>query len=180
MSDRPSSYHYLSVDVVAPSLALRLGGAHRLSLIHIEPRDLSRLPGGDLIIDADSIEVSLTERLLTDPKWFVRALHGYNVPDRLAGFLPGRGVFVSRRLDERLFRALVGPTDPGAPAARPVLVVGGAGLYRTVAVGRIVLDAKNRPTSVLTGAGGGGANISVATRHLDPAIPVVLFAQLGD
>jgi sugar/nucleoside kinase (ribokinase family) len=193
---------YLSIDEVNIALARQLAGACGIDIEPIEPRDLPALDGARVILDWDSIPAEDRDRALQ--RCNVRAIHGYSLDDARAGFLPERGILISRRLDRKLFEALIRPMSPPStsPAALvpkrhltstaphgnahgngPALarvVVGGVCVDRFATGEEIVLDAKNPVRSGLTALGGRAANIALASKRLAPESPVLVLAHRGD
>jgi hypothetical protein len=79
-----------------------------LELEVAEPRDLTRLEReqASVIIDSDSLPADLQSYLSNGTAVRVVAIHGYNLSDSVASFLPRRGIDYGRRLDEQFFREL--------------------------------------------------------------------------
>jgi hypothetical protein len=102
-------YHYLTTDsgnaATAEALAVRRG----LELEIVEPRDLPRMEReqANVIIDSDFLPADLQSYLINGMEVQVVAIHGYNLSDSVASFLPRRGIVCGRRLDEQFFRELV-------------------------------------------------------------------------
>jgi hypothetical protein len=102
---------YLTTDCVNASTAEALAAHYGLALELVEPRDLPRLERerADLVVDWDGIPEDDRARLLNGTAVNLVAVHGYNLGDGLAGFLPRRGILCGRQLGHHLFRALAGP-----------------------------------------------------------------------
>jgi hypothetical protein len=90
------------------SAAAALAGSHGLALDIAEPRDLKRLEReqADVVIDWDGMPPDYRARLLNGTAVRVVAVHGFNVPDSVSGFLARRGVLISPRLGHAFFQAL--------------------------------------------------------------------------
>jgi hypothetical protein len=105
-----NTFCYLSIDDTNIALARKLAAACGIDLEPIEPRDLAALDGAAVILDWDSIPAEDRDKLLQCGN--VRAIHGYNLDDARASFLPERGILIGRRLDRQLFEALARPRPP--------------------------------------------------------------------
>jgi sugar/nucleoside kinase (ribokinase family) len=164
---------YLSTDEVNIAHARALADLHGFELEPVEPGDLPSLDGTGVLLDWHSIPATDRDQVLR--RGLVLAVHGYDLDDGDASFLPERGILVSPRLSPELFRDLrQAPTPPKR------VVVGSASLNRSATATSIRLEAKNRLYSQLTTDGGGGANIARANKRLAPERTVVLLAQRGD
>jgi hypothetical protein len=106
---------YFTTHAVNAGTAAALADMHGVELEIVEPRDLPRLQRerAALIVDWDYLPADYQAKLLNGTEVNVVAIHGYNLDDGLASFLPRRGILCSRRLDHHLFRALA----DGAKAA---------------------------------------------------------------
>lgn len=104
------NYVYFTPDSLNAATAEVLADRHGVDLEVAEPRDLPRLERerADLIIDWDFVPEDYRTKLLNGSVVNVVAVHGYNVPDSVASFLPRRGIIFSRRLDDHFFQALAG------------------------------------------------------------------------
>ena len=100
---------YLTTDPTNAAAAELLAANHGVDLEVIEPRDLDRLDREStaLILDWDYLPEDCRAGLLTGSGANVVAIHGYNVGDGPASFLPRRGILYSPRLDAHLFQLLV-------------------------------------------------------------------------
>src|SRR5438105_2381786 len=99
---------YLTTDSMNAATAGALVAMYGLELEIVEPRDLPRLErqSANLIVDWEFIPEDYLARLLNSTAVIIIAVHGYNLDEGLAGFLPRRGITYSPRLDDRLFQAL--------------------------------------------------------------------------
>ena len=115
MKSSPAKFHYLTIDQVNAVTAEELADEHGVPLELVEPRDLPRLENENtrLIVDWDFLPDDYRDRVLTSPALHVVAIHGYNVPDSVAAFLPRRGILCFTKLGREMFRRLHGL----APAA---------------------------------------------------------------
>jgi len=104
---------YMTTDPVNANTAQALAARHGLDLQVVEPRDLPRLKGErmDLVIDWDFIPEDCRAILRKNTAVNIVAIHGYDLDDSLALFLPLRGILFSPRLDQQLMKALTGMGD---------------------------------------------------------------------
>ena len=102
---------YLTTDSMNAATAEALAARYGLDLEVVEPRDLAQLEwqGVDFVLDWDFIPEDNQTGLLNSTAVNIVAVHGYNLGDGLAGFLPRRGIICSPRLDHYLFQALASP-----------------------------------------------------------------------
>jgi hypothetical protein len=100
--------YYLTTDEVNASTARALASALGIDLETAEPRDLPRLAGehAEVVLDWDFLAPEDRSSLLNGCAVRVVGVHGYNVGDSVTGFLPLRGVLVSRHLDRDFLAAL--------------------------------------------------------------------------
>ncbi len=100
--------HYLTLDPVNALDAAALAAGYGLDLEIVEPRDLPRLgrERAALVVDWDFLPEDDRAALLKDSGVQVVAVHGYNLDDGVARFLPRRGIRCGKRLDRRLFQGL--------------------------------------------------------------------------
>lgn len=103
------AFTYLTIDATNAATAQELADRHAVPLNVAEPRDLSRLEREEarIVLDWDFLP-DYRAKLLNGSAAKVVALHGFQIPDSVASFLPRRGIIVSRRLDDYLFQALAG------------------------------------------------------------------------
>lgn len=100
--------HYLTSDALNAETAEALAHRHGFTLEVVDPRDLPRLAHDQsaLIVDWDYLTEDDRAKLLNRALNVV-AIHGFNLSDSLASFLPrSQGIICSRRLDDHLFAAL--------------------------------------------------------------------------
>ena len=104
----PNLLAYLTTDPCNAAAIETLAAKEQLALEIVEPRDLPRLERehADIVLDYDFLPPDDRARLLDSDAVRVVALHGYNLDDGLANFLPRRGVLCRRRLDDRFVQAL--------------------------------------------------------------------------
>lgn len=102
---------YLTTDPMHAATAEALAARYGLELEVVEPRDLPKLEcqSVDFVLDWDFIPEDNRAQLLNSTAVNIVAVHGYNLGDGLASFLPRRGIICSRRLDQHLFQALASP-----------------------------------------------------------------------
>jgi hypothetical protein len=102
---------YLTTDSMNAATAEVLAARYGLKLEVVEPRDLPQLEcqSVDFVLDWDFIPEDSQAELLNSTAVNIVAVHGYNLSDGLAGFLPRRGIICSPRLDCRLVQALASP-----------------------------------------------------------------------
>jgi hypothetical protein len=100
---------YLTTDPTNAAAAKLLAANHGVDLEVIEPRDLDRLDREPkaLILDWDYLPEDYRAGLLDGSGANVVAIHGYNVGDGPASFLPRRGILHTPRLDAHLFWLLI-------------------------------------------------------------------------
>jgi hypothetical protein len=100
--------YYLTTDPVNASAAEGLAFAEELDLETAEPRDLPRLEreGGEVVLDWDFLPPEVRSHLLNGSAVQLVGVHGFQVGDSVASFLPPRGIVVSRHLDRAFVAAL--------------------------------------------------------------------------
>jgi hypothetical protein len=109
----PKLLGYLTTNPQHAATAEALATQHGFDLEIVEPRELLRLEHehADLVLDWDFLPEEYQKHLLNGTTVNIVAIHGYNLSDSLAAFLPRRGILCARRLDEQLFQALRGDAD---------------------------------------------------------------------
>jgi hypothetical protein len=100
--------YYLTTDDVNATTAQSLASGLGIDLEPAEPRDLPRLMGEDaeVVLDWDHLPPDDRSGLLNGSAVRLVGVHGYNIGDSVASFLPLRGVVVSRHLDQAFVAAL--------------------------------------------------------------------------
>jgi hypothetical protein len=100
--------YYLTIDLLNARTAEELAFAAGIDLEPAEPRDLPRLEKhqAEVILDWDYLPPEDRSYLLNGCAVQLVGVHGYNIADSVASFLPQRGIVVSRYLDEAFFTAL--------------------------------------------------------------------------
>jgi hypothetical protein len=100
--------YYLTTDDVNGTAAQDLATALGIDLEAAEPRDVARLKGegAEVVLDWDHLPPEDRSSLLNGFAVRVVGVHGYNIADSVASFLPLRGVVVSRHLDLAFVAAL--------------------------------------------------------------------------
>jgi hypothetical protein len=103
--------YYLTTDEANASMAEPLVFAEGIHLEPADPRDLPRLrrKAAAVVLDWDHVPPETRAHLLNGFAGHLVGLHGYQISDSVAGFLPQRGIVVSRRLDQAFVAALAGP-----------------------------------------------------------------------
>jgi len=107
---------YLTIDPQNAATSEALAAKYHLDLEVVGPRDLPRLQQerADLVLDWDCLPPGDRARLLNGTTVNIVAIHGYNLGELLASFLPRRGILCTPRLDDHLFQALAAAADSGA------------------------------------------------------------------
>jgi hypothetical protein len=101
---------YLTTHSVNAGTAAALAVDHGVDLEIVEPRDLLRLERErvELIVDWESMPDDYRAKLRNGTEVKIVAIHGYNLDQGIAGFLPWPGIICTRRLDHHLFQAVAG------------------------------------------------------------------------
>jgi hypothetical protein len=101
---------YLTTHAVNADTATALAAMHGVDLEIVEPRDLPRLQceRAELIVDWDSMPDDYRAELQNGTGVKTVAIHGYDLDEGIAGFLPWQGIICSRRLDHHFFRTVAG------------------------------------------------------------------------
>src|SRR5260370_29242832 len=104
--------YYLTADGMNANTAEALASAERINLEPAEPRDLPRLEReeAEVVLDCDYLPPEDRDHLLNGSAVQVVGVHGFQVADSVASFLPRQGVVVSRHLDQALVAAPAGPS----------------------------------------------------------------------
>jgi hypothetical protein len=102
--------YYLTTDESNACTALSLAAAVGIDLEAVGPRDLPRLEReeAEVLLDWDFVPPDERSHLLNGSAARVVGVHGFQVSDSVASFLPLRGIVVSRHLDRAFVATLAG------------------------------------------------------------------------
>jgi hypothetical protein len=102
--------YYLTTDETNACTALELAAAVGIDLEVAGPRDLPRLEReeAEVLLDWDFVPPDERSRLLNGSAARVVGVHGFQVSDSVASFLPLRDILVSSHLDRPFVTALAG------------------------------------------------------------------------
>src|SRR5262245_26959161 len=100
--------YYLTIDDANRCRFEGLAVAERLDGEAVEPRDLAWLEReqAEVVLDWDYLPSDDRSRLLNGSAVQVVGIHGYNLSESVASFLPRRGIVVSRHLDQMFVAAV--------------------------------------------------------------------------